>query len=355
MTVFIGNAGPNIATTVPVALVGFIGGGPAQLVDAIGDVFFAQGGNDRVIAGNANDVILGGDGDDFIDGRLGFDFMDGGAGIDTMDVSWFGGAYVWNMATGTTSFSAAGEWAFNFENAITGAGADQVLGTAGNNRISTNAGNDFIRGLGGDDTISGGLGGDNMDGGIGIDTLDNQTVPGNYSINMTTGVTNVPGEIATNFENVFTGAGNDNVFGNAANNIIRGNAGIDQLNGGIGNDSLSGGLGNDILIGGPGFDTFVFNTPPNSVANFDRIIDFFSPQDVIHLENAVYTALPPGALAAGAFRIGGVAFDADDRIIYNIGTGDIFYDPNGAGGAVQTRFAHVNPGTPMNFTDFFVI
>ena len=94
MTVFIGNNFNNIATTAPLFLAGFVGGGVAQLADAAGDVFFAQGGNDRVIAGNGNDVILGGDGNDFINGRFGFDFMDGGAGIDTMDASFFAGAYV---------------------------------------------------------------------------------------------------------------------------------------------------------------------------------------------------------------------------------------------------------------------
>jgi serralysin len=101
-----------------------------DLQNALGDTFVAQGGNDIVVAGIGDDVILGGDGNDFIDGRLGSDLMDGGNGIDTMDVSFFAGAYVWNTATGITNFSAAGEFAFNFENARTGAGADVITGNA---------------------------------------------------------------------------------------------------------------------------------------------------------------------------------------------------------------------------------
>ena len=136
------------------------GGNLAQLQDAFGDTIVGLGGNDVVVAGNGNDVINGGDGNDFIDGRFGFDVMDGGNGIDTMDVSFFAGAYVWDMATGITNFSAAGEFAFNFENARTGAGADRITGNAANNNISLGAGNDFANGGFGNDSLFGGLGND---------------------------------------------------------------------------------------------------------------------------------------------------------------------------------------------------
>lgn len=175
MTNFIGTNGNDVATVVPVSIVGFTGGTQALLLDAVGDVFVALGGNDRVIAGNGNDVILGGDGNDFIDGRFGLDVMDGGAGIDTMDVSWFAGAYIWNMVTGITNFSAAGEFAFNFENALTGSGADNVTGTAGNNVIRTNDGNDTINGGAGNDLLAAGAGNDLLTGGIGNDTFQFNT------------------------------------------------------------------------------------------------------------------------------------------------------------------------------------
>ena len=237
MTVFIGNALNNFAISSGAGtLVGFVGGTIAQLQDAVGDTIVGLAGNDRIIAGNGNDVILGGDGNDFIDGRFGFDVMDGGSGIDTMDVSFFAGAYVWNMDTGITNFSAAGEFAFDFENAITGSGNDNITGSSDNNVITTNAGNDSVAAGGGNDTVNGGLG-------------------------------------------------------------------LDTLRGEAGNDRLSGGLSNDALAGGVGFDTFVFNTAPNSITNADRIADFISAFDTISLENAVYAALPAGALAAAAFRV----------------------------------------------------
>jgi Ca2+-binding RTX toxin-like protein len=298
MAVFIGNALANIANSTGAGtLIGFAGGSIALLQDAIGDTFVALAGNDTIVAGNSNDVIIGGDGNDFIDGRFGLDLMDGGNGIDTMDVSFFGGAYVWNMDTGITNFSAQGEFAFNFENARTGAGADSITGNSANNNISLGAGNDFANGA----------------------------------------------------------SGNDNLFGDVGNDTLLGDRGNDTLNGGTGNDSVNGGVGNDRLTGGAGFDSFVFNTSPNTITNIDFITDFSSAFDTIRLENAIFTALPAGPLAAAAFRAGFVALDATDRIVYNSATGNIFYDPDGFGGAAQVSFARVLPGTAVNFTDFFVI
>jgi Ca2+-binding RTX toxin-like protein len=399
MAVFIGNSLGNIANAATGTLIGFVGGTLAQLQDAIGDTIVGLAGNDTIVAGNGNDVINGGDGNDFIDGRFGLDVMDGGAGIDTMDVSFFGGAYVWDMSTGITNFSAAGEFAFNFENARTGAGADRITGNAANNSILLGAGNDTATGglgndslFGGDgnDFIDGGSGLDLMDGGAGIDTMDVSWYGGAYIWNMSTGVTNFsPGESAFNFENARTGAGPDRITGNAANNSIllgagndsatgaagndslfgdlgndlllgdvgldflSGGAGLDNLNGGLDNDRLAGGFNNDTLAGGAGLDRFRFDTAPNSVLNFDRILDFSSPSDTMELENAIYAALPAGALAATAFKING-PLDPTDRIIYTPATGNIFYDLDGSGAAASVRFAQVNPGTFVSFTDFFV-
>ena len=67
----------------------------------------------------------------------------------------------------------------------------------------------------------------------------------------------------------------------------------------------------------------------------------------------VFTAITAnGTLSAAAFRAGAAAADADDRIIYNPPTGDIFYDPDGNGGAAQILFATVANGTALTRLGF---
>ena len=145
-------------------------------------------------------------------------------------------------------------------------------------------------------------------------------------------------------------AGTDaiNLTGNAFNNAVVGNNGANALNGGLGNDKLTGYLGSDI---------FVFNTALNAAANHDTITDFNVAADTIHLENAVFTKLAAtGTLAANLFRdLSLGAQDADDVIIYNRETGDLFYDSNGLGAGGQTLFADVTNGLALTNLDFFVI
>ncbi|MGK7890728.1 MAG: calcium-binding protein, partial [Leptolyngbyaceae cyanobacterium] len=144
-----------------------------------------------------------------------------------------------------------------------GAGNDLLNGGTGNDLIDGGTGNDAINGGDGSDTLNGGLGNDiidggfgldAMDGGLGNDTLDTRFLSLDYSLNMVTGVTNFVGETAVNFENVFTGAGNDLILGTAGANLIDSGAGDDEIEGGAGNDILIGGAGVDILLGEAGND-----------------------------------------------------------------------------------------------------
>ena len=79
--------------------------------------------------------------------------------------------------------------------------------------------------------------------------------------------------------------------------------------------------------------------------------------DTIELENAIFTALgtATGTLGAGAFVIGAAAVDAADRIVYNSGTGALFYDSNGnaAGGSVQ--IVTLATGFALTNNDFLII
>ena len=62
-----------------------------------------------------------------------------------------------------------------------------------------------------------------------------------------------------------------------------------------------------------------------------------------------------GALNANAFVTGTAALDADDRILYDVSTGKLYFDAdgNGAGGAVQ--FAILSGSPALNAGDFMVI
>ena len=59
-----------------------------------------------------------------------------------------------------------------------------------------------------------------------------------------------------------------------------------------------------------------------------------------------------GTLDAAAFHAGTAAADANDRIIYNSATGEIFYDSDGTGAAAQVLFATVTAGTNLTAANF---
>jgi serralysin len=221
------------------------------------DALAGSSGNDTIDGGSGVDTLSGGDGSDNIrsdgDGGtylggagndvmfsgLGTETMDGGTGIDLIDHTAWGGAYVFDMATGLTNFG--GELYINFENATMGAGNDNVTGNAAANVINGGAGNDTMNGGGGNDTL---------DGGSGIDTVVFGSA--NNTVNFLTGQATGDGnDRLSNFENAVGGDGNDNLVGSTGDNL---------LDGGNGNDTVTGGAGNDNLIGGAGTDTAVFGT-----------------------------------------------------------------------------------------------
>ena len=151
------------------------------------------------------------------------------------------------------------------------------------------------------------------------------------------------------------GSGNDRLYGHTGNDALRGAGGRDILLGDAGNDDLFGGVGNDVLTGGRGQDDFVFNTAPSGSTNFDRITDFSAVDDRILLENAVFTRLAAGGLAASQFVLGTQAQDANDRIIYQRATGTLWYDRDGTGAAAKVAFADLADGTALTAADFLVI
>src|SRR5439155_1279194 len=78
-----------------------------------------------------------------------------------------------------------------------------------------------------------------------------------------------------------------------------------QLDGREGNDTLIGGAANDTLIGGSGAVRLVFNQTPGS-ASTDRVMDFATGVDKIHLDASVMTVLG----SSGNFAVADARFYA---------------------------------------------
>lgn len=175
-------------------------------------------------------------------------------------------------------------------------------------------------------------------------------------------------------EHATGGSGSDKLIGNSSNNVLQGNAGFDTISGGTGNDflsgasgfdtldagagndTISGGLGNDKLAGGTGSDTFMFNTPLTNMTsglNVDWVLDFNVKYDTIRLDDAIFKGITKGWLAKGAFALGW-ARDTTDRIIYEKGTGSLFYDRDGTGAIEKIKFATLPKMLLLTAADFYV-
>jgi Ca2+-binding RTX toxin-like protein len=242
-----------------------------------------------------------------------------------------------------------------FENlTISGtAGGVQIQGNDGSNLLIGSAAANYFNGRHGDDTIQAGGGNDTIDlqafalgnhslfgeidGGGGFDVIDvDGYVSSGIEADFTTGFITEPdpeGSIVkfTNIERITGGGFADSMVGNAVANALHGRAG---------NDTLQGGGGNDTLNGGAGSDSFVF--AESGGANSDRVEGFASGSDEVALENAAFTALgAAGDFAAGDGRFWAAAgatagHDANDRVVYNTSTGNLYYDADGSGaGAAQ--------------------
>lgn len=254
-----------------------------------------------------------------------------------------------------------------------------IYGLSGNDVLTGNASSDVIYGDAGADIIDGGAGADTMYGGIGNDTfyidnlgdriveyygegndqafasvdftmeanLENLTQTGTANINVT----------GNDYANTITGnSGNNSIYGGVGGDFLLGMDGDDQLYGQDGKDFLQGGAGNDLLVGGVGLDEltggagadrFLFDSLTTS-ADRDTVKDFTPGEDMFVLSRSVFTAfatMPIGGLPSSAFYAGAAAQTADQKIIYNVATGGLFYDADGSGSgaAVQIAFLGNKP------------
>ena len=367
------------------------------VVDAAptGQMLNGTAGNDSLVGGPGNDTINGLAGNDTIDGGPGADSMVGGPGDDLYFVDNPGDVIVEQNLEGfdevrsTASSYTLPDWVNNLtllgpavtgsgnsiENVISASGvthAVQLDGYFGNDTLIGGSGNDELNGWQGNDSMVGGDGDDLFDAFShprdGIDTMDGGAGNDTYYVNTgdviidssgtDTVVTDASWTLAAGLENLtFSSFGDDHDIpglvgtGNDAANVIDGRAG-----GGV---VLDGRAGNDTLIGSAGADSFLFTVAPGA-SNADQINGFASGADKIHLDGNAMTAIgPSGTFAAGDARFyaaagANVGHDADDRVVYNVTTGQLWYDADGSGGGAAQLIATLQGAPTLAATDIAV-
>jgi Ca2+-binding RTX toxin-like protein len=340
-------------------LVATLQGAPALVATDIS----VSTGSGQVINGTAAwDTLTGGFGNDTINGFAGNDALDGADGNDQVD-------------GGDGHDDVRGE-----------AGADLLLGGPGSDTLIGGPGNDTMLGGDGNDEfwLGGDYGSDSIDGGAGVDLADffhSQATSG-LVVDLAAGTLSGGGGSASiaNIENVtgtnladriigdagsnllFGSGGNDTVDGGLGNDTVGGSLGNDSLTGGDGDDAVNGGEGNDTLTGGAGADRFEFFDLSFGTDNADQVTDFSSGTDKIEFESFPGRAAlgPSGTFSANDGRFFAAAganagHDADDRVIYNTTSGELYYDADGSGAGAAQLVATFQGAPAIAATDITVI
>ncbi|OYU34865.1 calcium-binding protein [Novosphingobium sp. PASSN1] len=295
------------------------------------DTLIGLGGNDRLVGLGGRDTAsyAGAEAGVAVSLALTTAQNTGGAGTDTL--------------TGIEDLVGS-----RFNDALTGDARRNVLtGLAGADRLDGGAGGDRLVGGAGADVLIGGTGADVMIGGTGRDTyyVDNvgdQVIESRAmsaagtSLGGTDTVISTVSFILPDFVEVLRLAMGDFYIdgtGNAGNNTIIGNAGKNVLDGAGGNDRLTGGADNDL---------FKLNAVGTGVT---VITDFASGTDIIGIRNPFGSELAFGTAAT----------TADQRLIYDIETGNIYYDADGSGSGAQVLLAVIASKPEIYGYDFMEI
>lgn len=322
-----------------------------------GNSIWARG---NTLSGN---ILIGNGAANFIDGMSGADHMEGGFGNDTYFVDDIGDLTVEAAGQGedlvytSVSFTLSA----NVEHIVaTGSAAINLTGNELNNHMTGNTAANVLNGGAGNDTVDGGAGADWLEGGAGDDTYyidDAGDVVAESGGGFDRVFSSIGYAVGAEIEQFF-GTGTNAIWmaGNALNNTLIGNMGNNLIKGGAGNDTLNGGLGRDRLEGGIGKDTYVFDTKLSRTTNLDVIGGFNIRDDTIKLDNAIFKKLGTkvGKLKADFFKIGSVATDSNDHILYDSKTGYLRYDADGSGKGAAILFAKLAPHLKITASDFFV-
>ena len=232
---------------------------------------------------------------------------------------------------------------------LTGIAAVNGTGNSLNNVLLGNSAANTLSGGSGNDTLRGGADKDTLDGGTGTDTASytDKAAPVVVTLNGSTAATVLVGGVAED-----TIRDVENLLGGSAGDTLRGDSGVNFLQGLAGDDFLDGGAGVDTLTGGPGLDTFFF---AGTAQAGDTIGDFSPVDDVFRFENSGFGAgVGTGTLAqAGVdFVLGLAATGANETLIYNQATGQLFWDANGTGAGGVTLVANLTNKAVLTGADF---
>jgi Ca2+-binding RTX toxin-like protein len=322
----------------------------------LANAIYGNAGANRLTGGGGNDALAGVAGNDILDGGTGADVTLGGTGDDWYFVDNVGDIVVEAVGEGTLdrvfasvsyTLTAGAEIEILSTNNHGGTGAINLTGNALANAIYGNAGDNVLDGAAGADTLVGWAGNDFFYVDNAADIVVEAAGQGSdrvfASVSYTLGAGASVEMLTTDFH---PGTNAINLTGNELANVIFGNAGV---------NILDGKGGNDVLIGNAGADSFAFTTALGA-GNVDEIADFAPGSDKLLLDDAVFTAIGGlGALNANAFVTGTAAGDADDRIIYDSATGQLFYDADGNLSGAAVLFATLDGHPAITANDFAVI
>ncbi|TPG13211.1 FG-GAP-like repeat-containing protein [Sphingomonas oligophenolica] len=316
----------------------------------------SQQGTDPInLVGNAfAQYVIGNQGDNVLNGNGGADTLIGLKGDDTYAIADGSAVIVENPGEGRDTVYTSVTYA------LTGTAEIEVLS------VATQQGTENINLIGNafDQYMIGNFGNNVMNGNGGVDTLIGLKGDDIFQVgNSASIVVENPGE------------GYDTVYANVSYALAAGQSievlsaqvqggteainltGNDQAQSVIGNNGanvLNGGGGMDTLYGLAGDDTFAFSTKPGS-GNVVTIADFGNGADKLALSTGVFGGMAVGTLSASHFVIGAAATTADQHIVYNQATGQLFYDADGSGAGAAVLFATVAPGTVITANMIAVI
>ncbi len=315
--------------------------GTAALVligNELSQEIYGNAGANFLTGGGGTDYLIGFDGNDtyYVTGQA--DVIVEGAGQGTRDVLYTLGDYTMSAGVELEVLSSSNQGGASAQALVGNEFSQEVYGNAGANYLDGGGGADYLIGLGGNDTYVVDNAGDVVIEAAGEGTRDIVYATASYTLNAGADI-----EVLTTVSQGATTA--INLTGNEVAQEVYGNDGVNVLNGGLGADYLTGFGGND---------TFAFTTALGG-GNVDTIGDF-TAGDKIGLGASIFTqAGGLGALNANAFFAGTAAHDADDRIIYDQATGNLYYDADGNGAGAAVLFANLANHAVLTASDFQVI